>query len=125
MKARKNYEYGVVKPKIKCDPTKKAQQHFKNEVNAGKIVARYKKGLEPKFGQIRKAELKEYGIQINQEDLMKAKNKMLKGEKSEFEKAVEKHKAEQNVAKANTDGINKVLNTNNTEKVEQKEQPKG
>lgn len=103
MKIRKNYQYGTVKPKIQCDPDKGAQQHFKGAVHAPSIVQRYKNGVQPQFGHVRQSEAQEYGIQITQADLMAAKNKMLRGEISEFEKAVQKQKEAQDVAKANLD----------------------
>lgn len=78
------------KCKIKCDPTKKAQQHFKDEVRAGKIVQRYlNQGIQPQHAKMRQ----KFGVQIDQQDLLNAKNKALRGEKSEFEKAIEALKA--------------------------------
>lgn len=91
----KRYKEAKEKTKIKCDQKKKAQQHFKDEVRAGKIVQRYfNQGIQPQHAKMRQ----KYGVQIDQADLLEAKNKAVRGEKSEFEKLVEKHRKEEQEA---------------------------
>lgn len=89
-KQLESYKEAKEKCKIKCNPEKKAQQHFKDEVKASKIVQRYlNQGIQPQHAKMRQ----KFGIQIDHQDLVDAKNKALRGEKSEFEKAIEALKA--------------------------------
>lgn len=112
----KRYNEAKEKTKIKCDQKKKAQQHFKDEVRAGKIVQRYlNQGIQPQHAKMRQ----KYGVQIDHQDLVDAKNKALRGEKSEFEKAIEALKAAEAAQKKEQD----VLKASQASKDEVGKQP--